>query len=102
MPKRREQINFALAFLGGICSVNSYSEMSDKTDHKIDEPYSIPSSCKGSNLKKTTLFGSFKSVNGNDIPNSAWALDTEDIEKDTGRILNKHYKVETDLFKSNK
>ncbi|NQP54925.1 restriction endonuclease subunit S [Streptococcus suis] len=81
---------------------NSYYEKSDKTAHKIDVPYSIPSSWKWSNLKTTTLFGSFKSVNGNDIPNSAWVLDMEDIEKDTGRILNKHYKVETDLFKSNK
>lgn len=41
-------------------------------------------------------------MSGNEIPNSSWVLDMEDIEKDTGRILNRHLKEESDSYKSNK
>lgn len=68
----------------------------------FDAPFDIPDSWGWSKLKATTLFGSFSSINGTNIPNGSWVLDMEDIEKNSGRIINKQHKTETDLYKSNK
>jgi type I restriction enzyme S subunit len=85
-----------------ICSVSSYYEKKGKNINEVDVPFDVPYSWKWSTLGSLTLFGNFSSIKGTEIPNNSWVLDMEDIEKDSGRIIKKHYKTANDLFKSNK
>ena len=58
-------------------------------------PFEIPDSWEWVRLGSICNFGECINVNPNDIPNNAWVLDLEDIEKDTGIILRQKMKHET-------
>ena len=57
---------------------------------KEDEiPFDIPDSWEWVRLGELCNYGKCNSIPATKIPKEAWLLDLEDIEKDTGRILNK-------------
>jgi len=58
-------------------------------------PFEIPDSWRWVRLGNLCNYGSNKSVKSNEIPEDAWLLDLEDIEKDTGIIIRKKQKRET-------
>ena len=52
-------------------------------------PFDIPASWKWVRLGELCNYGKCNSIPVTKIPNDAWILDLEDIEKDSGRVLNK-------------
>ena len=52
-------------------------------------PFDIPASWKWVRLGELCNYGKCNSIPITKIPNDAWILDLEDIEKDSGRVLNK-------------
>ena len=53
-------------------------------------PFDIPNSWMWCQLGDVTTYSQTKvKINGKDICSNIWSLDLEDIEKDTGKILNK-------------
>ncbi|MBP9479702.1 MAG: restriction endonuclease subunit S [Sebaldella sp.] len=52
-------------------------------------PFDIPESWKWVRLGELCNYGKCNSIPVTKIPNDAWILDLEDIEKDSGRVLNK-------------
>ena len=64
---------------------NSYYQTDRKTP--IDTPYGIPDNWAWSNLKELCNYGECESISPDKISDSAWVLDLEDIEKNTGKVL---------------
>lgn len=57
---------------------------------KVDEiPFDIPESWEWVRLGDLCNYGKCNSTPSKNIPKDAWLLDLEDIEKDSGRVLNK-------------
>ncbi len=52
-------------------------------------PFEIPSSWEWCRLGGLVDFSKSKSVKANSIDSTAWLLDLEDIEKDSGKLLHK-------------
>lgn len=53
-------------------------------------PFDLPNSWMWCQLGDVTTYSQTKvKINGKDICSNIWSLDLEDIEKDTGKILNK-------------
>ena len=69
---------------------NSYYEkFADGTIKCIDEeiPFAIPDTWTWSNLQELCNYGECDSIPAEKIPRDAWILDLEDIEKQSGKIL---------------
>lgn len=49
--------------------------------------FSIPQKWKWSTIGAALDYGRSEQISGSDIPSSAWLLDLEDIEKETGKLL---------------
>ena len=64
-----------------------------------DPPFEIPEKWKWSLIGTCLQYGKSEQVLPDQIPNNAWILDLEDIEKDTGKLLNKKKGIDV---KSNK
>ena len=64
---------------------NSYYQTAQK--EPIDTPYEIPDSWVWSNLKELCNYGECENVSPDRIPDDAWILDLEDIEKNSGKVL---------------
>ena len=62
-------------------------------------PFAIPSTWKWCSLGNLVDYGKAEKISCNDIPSSTWVLELEDIEENTGKILEKKRDVEV---KSNK
>lgn len=54
-----------------------------------EKPFDIPESWEWVRLGDVCNYGKCNSTPAKNIPNNAWLLDLEDIEKDSGRVLNK-------------
>ena len=63
---------------------NSYYMTDD--NKAIQPPFEIPDSWTWSNLRELCNYGDCENVSPEKIPDDAWVLDLEDIEKDTGMI----------------
>lgn len=61
---------------------------------KDNIPFEIPNNWKWSKLGKISDYGKNKKVKGINISKNQWILELEDIEKNTGKILNKIYQVD--------
>ena len=79
-----------------------YEKFQDGSFKQVDVPYDIPESWEWARLNQVTNFGNFQSVKGNEIPDNAWVLDMEDIEKLSGILLKKVRKNGANDYKSNK
>ena len=62
-------------------------------------PFAIPSTWRWCSLGNLVDYGKAEKISCNDIPSSTWVLELEDIEENTGKILEKKRDVEV---KSNK
>ena len=67
-----------------------YEKIGSETKNITDEiPFDIPDSWTWCRLGQIIDFSKNISTSASEIPDSAWILDLEDIEKDSGRILTK-------------
>ena len=67
-----------------------YAKVGSETKNITDEiPFDIPDSWTWCRLGQIVDFSKNISTSASEIPDSAWVLDLEDIEKDSGRILTK-------------
>ena len=67
-----------------------YEKVGSETKNITDEiPFDIPDSWTWCRLGQIIDFSKNISTSASEIPDSAWILDLEDIEKDSGRILTK-------------
>ena len=66
---------------------NSYYLLGNKTP--LEMPFEIPDSWVWSTLYEICNYGETTKINADEIPDDAWILDLEDIEKDSGKILQK-------------
>ena len=67
-----------------------YEKVGSETKNITDEiPFDIPDSWTWCRLELIIDFSKNISTSASEIPDSAWVLDLEDIEKDSGRILTK-------------
>ena len=66
----------------------------DVEEIKEDIPFDIPSNWKWSKLGTISDYGKSKKVKGVNIPKNQWILELEDIEKNTGKVLNKIYQAD--------
>jgi type I restriction enzyme S subunit len=73
---------------------NSYYEKVGNTVTCIDNeiPFEIPDSWCWCRLGSLVDFSKSQSISPNQIPDNAWVLDLEDIEKETGRLIEKKHK----------
>ena len=55
----------------------------------LEMPFEIPDSWAWSTLYEICNYGETTNINAEEIPDGAWILDLEDIEKDSGKILQK-------------
>lgn len=53
-----------------------------------EKPFDIPNSWEWVRLVEVTLFGNFKSVSGQEIPNKSWVLNMDDMNKNGGDTVN--------------
>ncbi|WP_289422168.1 restriction endonuclease subunit S [Thomasclavelia cocleata] len=71
-----------------------YETIGNTTTCIQDEiPFDIPDSWEWVRLGEISNFGECISVSANEIENDLWVLDLEDIEKNTGKILQKKTKL---------
>ena len=61
-----------------------------------DIPFDLPDSWCWARMSSLCAFGSCVNIEYSDVPVDTWNLDLEDLEKDTGRILQKKRKGEKD------
>lgn len=61
-----------------------------------DIPFDLPESWCWARMSSLCAFGSCVNIEYSDVPVDTWNLDLEDLEKDTGRILQKKRKGEKD------
>ena len=66
---------------------NSYYLSGNK--EPLEMPFEIPDSWAWSTLYEICNYGETTNINAEEIPDGAWILDLEDIEKDSGKILQK-------------
>lgn len=66
---------------------NSYYLSGNK--ETLEMPFEIPDSWAWSTLYEICNYGETTNINADEIPDGAWILDLEDIEKDSGKILQK-------------
>ena len=66
----------------------------DVEEVKENVPFEIPNNCKWSKLGRISDYGKNKKVKGINISKDEWILELEDIEKNTGKILNKIYQAD--------
>ncbi len=66
---------------------NSYYLSGNKEPSEM--PFEIPDSWAWSTLYEICNYGETTNINAEEIPDGAWILDLEDIEKDSGKILQK-------------
>ncbi len=52
-------------------------------------PFDIPENWEWIRLKQVIDFSKSNSISSNQIPDNAWILDLEDIEKDSGKVIRK-------------
>ena len=72
-----------------------YEKVGSETKNITDEiPFDIPDSWMWCRLGQIIDFSKNISTSASEIPDSAWVLDLEDIEKDSGRILTKKRMIE--------
>ena len=64
-------------------------------DAPEDVPFAIPEKWKWFTLGSVIEYGKCNQLAGNEISSETWVLDLEDIEKNTGRILDKKRGVST-------
>ena len=64
-------------------------------DAPTEVPFEIPASWKWYTLGNLIEYGNCKQVAGKDITSSTWVLDLEDIEKNTGKIIEKKRNVKS-------
>ena len=69
------------------------SEFSDKP-HYENVPFEIPESWEWTTLGEISNYGQCENVNADKISEEDWILELEDIEKDSGHILQKLHKRE--------
>ncbi len=70
-----------------------YEQLNGKAVDITDEiPFEIPESWCWCRLGTLCNYGVCQSADAAEIPENAWVLDLEDIEKDTGRLLCRIYK----------
>lgn len=67
-----------------------------------EKPFDIPNSWEWVRLVEVTLFGNFKSVSGQEIPNKSWVLNMDDMNKNGGGFNKITIKQKNDNYKSNK
>ena len=60
-----------------------------------EAPFDIPNSWKWYTLGNLLEYGNCKQVAGKDITSTTWVLDLEDIEKNTGKIIEKKRNVKS-------
>lgn len=60
-----------------------------------EAPFDIPNSWKWYTLGNLIEYGNCKQVAGKDITSTTWVLDLEDIEKNTGKIIEKKRNVKS-------
>ena len=60
------------------------------SDEPLDTPFDIPDTWVWSNLKELCNYGECNNTAPDIIPEEAWILDLEDIEKDTGKIISRY------------
>ena len=77
-------------------SLNRFYEKRGGAETCIDEeiPFAIPESWEWVRLGDLCDFGNCKSIDSDKINSDAWLLDLEDIEKDTGRLIQRKRKHE--------
>lgn len=66
----------------------------DVEEVKENVPFEIPNNWKWSKLGRISDYGKNKKVKGINISKDEWILELEDIEKNTGKILNKIYQAD--------
>ena len=66
----------------------------DVEEAKENVPFEIPNNWKWSKLGRISDYGKNKKVKGINISKDEWILELEDIEKNTGKILNKIYQAD--------
>ncbi len=65
-----------------------------------DVPFAIPEKWKWARLGEVVGYGSASQVSPKDISGDTWVLDLEDIEKETGRLLQKKKNIRVSSNKS--
>src|SRR5699024_5646314 len=80
-------------------TIRRQQKLPDITEEEI--PFDIPETWKWVKLGNVCNYGSNQSVKASEIPNDAWLLELEDIEKDTGVILQRKTMEEVNI-KSNR
>lgn len=65
-----------------------------------DVPFHIPEKWAWIQLGELINYGSSKQIEGSQITPSTWVLDLEDIEKNSGKLLQKKYGTKTTSNKS--
>lgn len=61
--------------------------LAEITEYEV--PFEIPESWKWVRLGELCSYGKCNSISSNNISDDAWVLDLEDIEKDSGRVIQK-------------
>ena len=67
------------------------------TDDELEAPFEIPESWEWTTLGAISNYGETNNVEVAKIPEDAWVLELEDIEKDSAKILKRITKGERDI-----
>ncbi len=70
---------------------------SDTSHYPKEVPFALPNGWVWTTLGEISNYGNCENVNIEDIPEDAWILELEDLEKDTARILNRITKSERSI-----
>ena len=69
-------------------------EKTSDTSHYEKVPFEVPESWGWCRLEDLCDYGTCKSISPKEIPDNAWILDLEDIEKDTAKLLQRTRKID--------